>query len=682
MISIKVGDEFLDIATTEISTKKTSPIFTANTIYGDFSDLPFQLADTPKNHRLINFAGQKASSTRDVSISCQVFMDDNFLASGKLILKEVAGKIKVVLVTGVSELKEELGTTSLRSISWDAIDFREPFKPQVYVYHDGSTDDLDVYYVDSDHDEWYVAYATHWKTLSVPNSFDGVDLGAYEIQEMVDYINDAYEDGSIPFYAARVDNLTMILTHTLFYFGDFGAQEFEISSINSQSGFRCDEIRVGDTDLLSTWSNYLISVDTDEDAPYKFPVVYNNYYESGQFYINYFAQSEAYTNESVNFSPYFRLEYVMLKLFAALGYVPTGSLWNDDWFKSIILFSNTIFDMNRIVTVWLPEYGNPFEIDPGKYMPDMDASTFLRAIEINLGLVFFMDANSKTVQIQFLKNQLRSNDYFEIQGKLRKPVKISFSNTFQEGFMLKMSLDSQDEVTEAFVEYEKQSFSQEVEEFGDIVSSGAEADDLAYVSTERAIYKYNGFSWVFEARVRDFYKIDNGKTVYTTAFCEIENISQADFTPSATRSLLTPHVKQVMAIDSAFYHASSGFNEEEEFAPKLLLYHGMQEDSAGNLYPFASQDTFIYDGTDLNVKSLKFAAVHSVAADFEAWYAMLQNQSRSAELELTLNATDVKTLTPMKVLREREAKYLIKELKTAHRSAYNTAVCVVDAYLV
>lgn len=677
MISIKVAGEFLDIEAQSISTKKTSPIFTANTVYGDYTDLPFMLADTPKNHRIIQFAGQKSSSTRDVLLDCQVFIKNNFLASGKLQLKEVNGRIKVVLLTGISELKATLKNTSLRSIDFEAIDYSETFRASVLMEQSGNSDDLVVYYVDTDHDEWFAANATHWKTITIPDSASGPTP---DVQATVDWINDAYAAGTIPFYAEYIDFASFNLVHTLFYWGTFGAEEFDISDMDNLNGWDCTENRVGSTNLATVWSAYVTTTNADAAAAYKFPVVYNDHYDSiGGFYLNYVTIADVYTNGRQ--LPMFRLAYTLKKLFLEIGYESTGRLWNDAWFNKILIFSNTILDMGRLDVQWLPEEGNPFLIDPKLYMPDMTIASFLRSIEINLGLVFFMDSSTRTVQVFYLKNQLTSTNYFHITKKLRKPISIGFQNDFADGFTFESTIDSKDETTADFIEYDSITYAQEVAAFDDLDSAAAATDDFGFVQNQRTVYKYNGAIWLFHAYTKDFATIGAGALVYKSAFCEIAMIDVEDDTVGASsRNWLIPHIAQPMAMDTNGQQTT--FDAVETFGPKLLLWHGLQEDENANEYPLASQDTINYAGDDVGGNSLKFSAANTVLANTSSWYNHLINNSRTAELEIDCDAAQVRLLTPMVVLVEPEARYVIKEIKTTHRVAFDRAVCVVEAYLI
>lgn len=676
MIAIKVGSDWLDIASQNISLLKTSPIFSANSIYGEYSDLPFVLANTPKNHALLGFPGDKLVSAGSHRVDCTVYLNNNFLAKGKLVVKSVKKNLQVYLISGPSVLSQELKSTNIRDIDWQPVSFKERMLPSVIVEMTG-TEDLTVYYVDTDFRERVDASLSGWKTIDITNTWDG--MSSPEVQPIVDDINDQYAAGTIPFYAERVSDVEIRLISSLFYYGEPGAQEFLVSSINGQAGWDCTNERTGETDIYDLWESFMDDCITDTSQPMVFPCMRNddNPESSARYYINHYHPTYGYQQTSGRIvSPLYRLSYILKGVFNQIDFSYRGALWGDPWFNSLLLFTNCIYDMKRFIQ-WFPDMGEPMQINVGPFLPSINVNEFLRAIEKAIGVVFFIDSRTNEVQVNYLNQILDSRKYFDIDGKLVGLPETTFQPEYGSGFSIGTSIDSADTVTSSNKSIDDYTVTQTVETAAELDTVNAIFQDLAHVVSERAIYQYNSTTWVFYERLQDVYEVGDGANNAISACADIEMIDEEDITSLASREWLIPYVNQPVSKDVLFFDTT--YERFETSAIKLLIYHGMQKDSEDNDYPYASQLATDYAGDPIASKSLKFNDALPVHADFKRWYTALLS-ARDTSMKLLLTDEEIQSITPLTILRQRDAKYVIKSINPMFTSGVKTMVDV-EAYL-
>ena len=197
---------------------------------------------------------------------------------------------------------------------------------------------------------------------------------------------------------------------------------------------------------------------------------------------------------------------------------------------------------------------------------------------------------------------------------------------------------------------------------------------MAYVNEDRTIYEYSGGTWNAYANIRDKRVIGDGVNEFEVIFAEIHEVEEtSDY---HTRDWRVPKINQEMTfLDENNVLLGNGLSP---YQPKLLVFHGLQDDSLNDDYPLATQGFIDYSETEIEDQSLKFNSKYSVLKDLDYWYQFLRT-ARTAKCTALFSSADLKRITYKTIFRTSKAKYLMKNMR--HQLSQGTGKTLVELEL-
>jgi hypothetical protein len=282
------------------------------------------------------------------------------------------------------------------------------------------------------------------------------------------------------------------------------------------------------------------------DHPFTPPVTFNRYNPVVGGYV----ASARGTDGQALLVPCVYVAWLIRRLCQAMGYTAQGSFFTDpDLVKLILLNTQT-----------MPGYhfaGGSYQVRIGRHLPDISIGDFFKALRSWCGCGIFFDAASRTATFTTYRN-IRfdnrpvpdlSDSYIPHQDQVEEPV--------ETGFVLNSAVEKQDELL-----------------------------------AERAGYRK---SFVVKQPDREI-----NLEIGTTFMSRVVNNDH----PTGL-FWLVPHLKQKGNLADPFYEKSNHFapytdaddptqvpETKNNFGLTCLLYHGMQPDAVGNLYPYASSVSY------------------------------------------------------------------------------------------
>lgn len=268
----------------------------------------------------------------------------------------------------------------------------------------------------------------------------------------------------------------------------------------------------------------------------------------GNFIQNPFAAPSRYVE-----SPFFLLTYVLKRMALFFGYKPVGKWLTEDGANRLLLHSN-------VPTITPSIIGDYYS-----FMPAIGLPEFIKEVRTRFGVLIYFDQLSKTCLIETLTNLQNSDDITDLSSAQLKSYREIGGNV--QAYQISQGYGDADT---AYSDFEKTTPA--VLSIGD-VSGLVDITDVQLVG------------------------------VVTKMISEI----------SPTEALATnwkvPFINQPMYGNTPFDQISSVESADQNSFPLRFLYnHGLQEDVAGNLYPYISVDNTDVSNNVLTAFSLALDA--------------------------------------------------------------------------
>lgn len=308
---------------------------------------------------------------------------------------------------------------------------------------------------------------------------------------------------------------------------------------------------------------------------YKRPIIHNQYYNWAQYYPNVPAGS----GDKI-LVPMVYLCWLITYICKKLGFSANGSLFTDPILNRLIIYNS------QSTPGYDDTYGG-YKIEVGRHLGDYTVTDFLKGLRAFVGLS--IDANVSTKQVTFntYKALSHSRDYVDLSDCLVAGSE-GLDGVENKGFIVNNYFDSSDKYTDYILDpwnehIEPRQFKKTYSFF---TGNGATPVNLSIGTL--MMHSYG----VFRAVENDTPNL--GKYLLPTAD-QSGNLADAFFQKSANYS---PYYdsNNSKAIPPAV----------NSFGLRVLIYWGMQQDSQGNLYPYASSVS--YDSKYLQVGKMSLQA--------------------------------------------------------------------------
>ncbi|WP_394995425.1 hypothetical protein, partial [Emticicia sp.] len=335
---------------------------------------------------------------------------------------------------------------------------------------------------------------------------------------------------------------------------------------------------------------------------------YINYVQAGIFDVE--------SEYSYNAVPSVYLTCVLKKCFEKLGLLLSGEFIEDEEVKT------WVFE-GCVSTNWSIGQGN-YVVDVWKYIPDVSLADLLKYLRDFEGVGVFVDWDKKTAEMVRMTEKAGDRSYVDLTGC--ELAKYEYGIAEKTGYVVRQMVDDAD--LEWKSRKYKNSFS--------IGKAEKEVDlKIGTVLMATDAKPVGGGEWLLPTMQKP------------------GNILHDSFAKSSSYSVDTD--------DRASYKLT------HEPKIRLLSYRGLQEDSVGILYPYATSTQATIDGTVVGNRMLRFdGASGQWYSQTEKYYSLL-DAARPLQMELLIPLSkfgeiDLKEKVMMKIDRQKRLFFLRKPL--------------------
>lgn len=339
-----------------------------------------------------------------------------------------------------------------------------------------------------------------------------------------------------------------------------------------------------------------------------FPVL--NYYANNRFPVHMYGEVEGESFLAFNlFNPFPYLAYVMKKVFADFQIIVTDNIFEDSDLRQLVIFN--LFAENNYSESNLIKPAVGFNLQD--HVPDTLISDFFKHLCRLFGIGFSYKSSTKELKFKYLDDIIKDNTKTKLPGTIISSPVLT-AETFN-GYKLEQNKPGSDEyINTYFKSLSGLTMKGSVSFINQLPSAeDSEINDCYYVTTRKEYWVYNYdtelsiLNWIFHSKDFEFTKesIDTEISDLTLSLKSDINaimmnnwdLLDHNICALAGREWLIPVTMQPGNFD-----ALSGVFKSE-FTKSLLFYHGLRNDSDGFLYPLASNDVFDFAGNQISFES-------------------------------------------------------------------------------
>ena len=414
--------------------------------------------------------------------------------------------------------------------------------------------------------------------------------------------------------------------------------------------------------------------DTNVDDNWKNNIQIVNYYLNGSFRQGLSSGDPT----GGTFTPFPYIVYILNQIFGGYGYASKSNVFlqNGD-LRRLVLYNNYA----DTVTVAVPDPGPPptvvysskanHNINLANQVPQYSVLDFLGDLRV-FALAYFVDSHSRSFDIKFLNDIIRSADYIDYTDRTAPLRDIDHEKANGYKFSWEVSSDGW---AGKYLHRDLSRFTikDPVATVLDLpFDEYNEINDVRLVIDQDVYYIFrwdeasSGFTWnYFSYRFND---VESGSDPFWEMKSKISPLmvdKLADQNAqSPTRSWLVPVIEQ--SGSNKFFLNSEYQLHFNDPGKRFLFYRGMHQDSIGGSYPLGTNDVYNYAGdkiADANL-SLKWEGAYGLYLNlwktYLNWYI---NVRKLVTFSRIFAAPEIRNLDFSKKHRIDGTDYLIKEIK-------------------
>lgn len=332
-------------------------------------------------------------------------------------------------------------------------------------------------------------------------------------------------------------------------------------------------------------------------------------YENGLKYFNpYHGSFEApagapSVGTTYFYTPFFYLRWMVQQVCAFLGFEATGEFISDERVKGLTMYNSALLPYDQIFS------DNGCLLTPVQHLPGFKLNDFIKELRSTFKLAIDFNANDRKAYFNYAPEIIESRDVVDISGQTEPGFEIKAYTP--SGYELVQQLDDRDAMFTLY-EYTKSFF----------IGDQTEPKELTGIAG----------------------------TVFSTTSAEPRSGT------SATWRL--PWMQQEGNTYSPVFSGAASFNDttlavpelsRNEFGLRLINYRGLQPDSAGQLYPYASGDDLDSDGFYRACPvSLWLGGERGMIGTFQRSWLLYFLRTEQVELSAYLTAAKLLELSPLR----------------------------------
>lgn len=380
-----------------------------------------------------------------------------------------------------------------------------------------------------------------------------------------------------------------------------------------------------------------------------------NYYHAGTFeeWWAQFGETYGLSVKSTNSTPAIYIAHILQRICAHAGYSFEGIFQDDQELAALVMQSLTLIRDDASID----------HVEINTLVPDIDLQIFLVAVRRLFCLSLDFSSKNQRVTFTAIRDILQADakdDWTEFASP-----EFKLDRRYAEEFHFDWTLDSNDA---ASVDEVQPTITFALKgSVADVASLPVSAarDDIWLVIQEWRYYTWNGIDWIFYSHPLQPFGNSSAAKQVKSIFSPVAMEFSEDTIPTdyfwdvipPSRSWKIPYMSQEGTYTFAKRITS-------EIKPRLLFYRGMQPDTLGNDYPFASADTT--DGAG-NVVGNYALSWQDEAGIYETWwkdYVDFIYKTRLVTLSLDLEIAQIINLDFHRKKRINGVDYFINKLST------------------
>lgn len=284
------------------------------------------------------------------------------------------------------------------------------------------------------------------------------------------------------------------------------------------------------------------------------------------------------------------------------------------------------------------------------HVPDIKISTFLITLMKMFGIVSIYHDQRNEVDLCFLKDILASTAEDNFSNTTARSSKlVGFRET--KSYKLNYAWASSDKFTEEnFTAYDPQRLYGTYNTFVDLPTSGTEGY-FAIIKNLNAVYRYVDGAWTWFSDL--YYPLVLGNGVTPISF-EASPLMMYDNRDNPAMPRVCPKISQ----EGSSYNLGM-----KDFGFHLVFFRGMQDDAAGNSYPFASTTIYSPTGTIIGYYEFNLDSAYGLYEIFlESYYNFIMNRSRPVDYDRQFTASEIQALNFIRKKRIFQHLFLLEEV--------------------
>lgn len=288
---------------------------------------------------------------------------------------------------------------------------------------------------------------------------------------------------------------------------------------------------------------------------------------------------------------------------------------------------------------------------PQNHVPNIKISEFLIRIQKLFGIVYSFDHSAKQVEVLFIRdilNNFAAAGYDVCAVKSSKKAAFHAANSYLLNFVFPQSdLNSE----ENFLNVDQSMIIGEYATVDDLPAS-AEEGFYALISNLNSLYVFRSGAWAWYTDYFYPFYINSGKT-------EIK----PDVSPMLMHWGNHPLHGTHFPCPRISQKGSGQLTGLNEFAFHLVFYRGLEQDSSGATYPFATISAYGPTGSLISSYELKWDGTYGLYEQFlREYYDFVINRSRPVEYDRYFTASEIRNVDFMEKVRIFQNTFLIKQI--------------------
>lgn len=410
-----------------------------------------------------------------------------------------------------------------------------------------------------------------------------------------------------------------------------------------------------------------------------FPIL--NYYRDNNFPLLMLGESEGESFMAYNmFCPFPYLAYFIKRMAAHIGIEIENNVFEENQLKQLVIFN--AFAENSFISNDLIKPKEGFDL--ADHLPDVLISDYWKELCKLLGIAWDYKSFGSRLKLKNLNDIATDTAFIDFPGIVNS--KPSLQASPYNGYKLTQEVTGDSYISDFYKSLEDLNYKGSLNSYSGLPWNNNEINDCYYLEVERAFYIWNydketaAITWIFHSNDFIFSKQDIDELIDATTL-EITtkiNAIMNNGNPRTDNQLGSAENRYWSIPKTGQPGNFDGLQKifNANFSQSLLFYRGLRADGQSNLYPLGTFDVFDYSGNVCEFESVvpEDAYTADLSLRWEGNYGLYEKRykhwinfmirSRGEwEFQATLTEQQVSEIDFFKWYKIMNHPYLIKEMR-------------------